>query len=101
MYHFDRDMCKLESDPYCLKEDILCRDHQDNPLINDFGMCVLSGLYTFQNLREAFLVKEDTDIAIPPSFSTVIVCTISHGSFWFVSRLWWHSVPTTLPATPS
>jgi hypothetical protein len=31
-----------------------------NPLINDFG---LSRLYTFQNLREAFLVLADTDIA--------------------------------------
>ncbi len=63
MFHFDRDMNKLESEPYGLKEDILYRDHKDNPLINDFGMYVLSRLYTFQNMREAFLVKADTDIA--------------------------------------
>ncbi len=66
MFHFDRDMCKLESNPYNLNHDeaILYRDHMDYPLINDFGMYVISRLYTFQNLREeAFLVKADTGIA--------------------------------------
>jgi hypothetical protein len=56
-------MNQLESDPYGLKEAILFRDHKDNPLINDFGMYVLSRLYTFQNMRDAFLVGADTDIA--------------------------------------
>jgi hypothetical protein len=63
MFHFDQDMDKLESEPYGLRQDILYRDHKDNPLINDFGMYVLSRLYTFQNMRAAFLVGADTDIA--------------------------------------
>ena len=56
-------MDKLDSEPYGLKQDIMFRDHKDNPLINDFGMYVLSRLYTFQNMRDAFLVGPDTDIA--------------------------------------
>jgi hypothetical protein len=67
------DMSKLESEPYGLKEDILYRDHKDNPLINDFGMYVLSRLYTFQNLREAFLVKADTDIVVYVRSSTELL----------------------------
>jgi hypothetical protein len=62
MFHFDKDMKDLESDPYGLRENVMYRDHQDNPLINDFGMYVLSRLYTFQNMREAFRVTADTNI---------------------------------------
>ncbi len=63
MFHFDRDLTKLESKPYALTQNILYRDHKDNPLINDFGIYSLSRLYTFQNMREAFLVRADTDVA--------------------------------------
>ena len=46
MFHFDRDVDKLEPEPHGLRQDILYRDHKDNPLINDFGMYVLSRLAT-------------------------------------------------------
>ena len=62
MFHFDKDMKDLESDPYGLRENVMYRDHKDNPLFNDFGMYVLSRLYTFQNMREAFRVTADTNI---------------------------------------
>ncbi len=105
MLHFDRDMCKLESEPYSLTQDILYRDHKGNPLINDFGMYVLSRLYTFQNMREAFLVRAGTDIAEYIRHSTELLDGTRVYRFsrevWLVSRPWWHSVPTTLPTTPS
>ena len=63
MFHFDKDMKEHATAPYGIKEDVMYRDVNDNPLINDFGMYVLSRLYTFHNMREAFHVKADTDIA--------------------------------------
>jgi hypothetical protein len=64
MFHYDHDMCDHESESYGINHHggIMYCDSKDNPLINAFGIYVLTRLHTFQNIRS---LRIDTDTDIP------------------------------------
>jgi hypothetical protein len=63
MFHYDHDMREHESEPYGINnpEGIMYRNSKENPLINAFGIYVLTRLPTFQNMK-SLRIDAATDI---------------------------------------
>ena len=93
MFHFDHDMRDHESEQFGIKhhEGIMCSDSKENPLINAFGIYVLTRLPTFQNMK-SLRVDADTDIDDYVRHSTELLdgtrVNRFPGSFWPSSRPW-------------
>ena len=63
MFHYDKDMSDHASEAYGIRnpDGIMYRNSKENPLIDEFGIYVLTRLPTFQNMK-SLRVDVDTDI---------------------------------------
>ena len=63
MFHYNKEMLEHDSESYGINhpEGIMYRDSKENPLINEFGIYVLTRLHTLQNMK-SLRIDADTDI---------------------------------------
>jgi hypothetical protein len=74
MFHYDHEMREHESESYGINHHggIMYRDSKENPLINAFGIYILTRLHTFQNMK-SLRIDADTDIPAYVRHSTELL----------------------------